>query len=393
MGKACLTLLLLGMACCLAFYAVCANRIAGNDLEFVKRHSALRLFPETWVVRGDLSYYMDLDAPKAVEWFRGAIRRQPLLIGAWFALAKAKVERGEESEAHRIIDLVSPLVSQVSRWKWQEFLLAYDIRDDKHFESCFNFVLARLPHRVEEACYLALRYWGGWNQALLHVEPDGRAAFLSRLMIAKETDAALALWKNSKRSSRPLDKGLRPYLSNFLLANNRMKEAEEVWKSYTGRPVFGIYDGGFERKPLNMAFGWRVLPHQDVILERTLEAPYKGGFCMHFRFLGVSDMDYHHFFQVVPVKGGRTYRLHFVRKCRNLVASQGVFVEVTGFRCSGLMAQSQEVKGSDTWSREELIFTAPLECEAVIVQVRRKKSPAGDDKISGDYWLDDVGLE
>lgn len=384
---------LLLLAGCLCWYGVLANRMAVKDVAFLRGHSSAKLFSEVWLLEGNLAYYGDMDASRAAQYYRESIRRQPLMTNAWIGLAKAEIMLGNEEGARSILKTLAPVISHVSTWKWDELLLGYDLRDERYFADSFNFILQRLPARVSEASYLAVSYWGGWEAVLPHLAPESRVVFLRELMKAKQVDAALALWKGMDEGAGGGDKALQLRFCQFLLDNGRVSDAKGVWKNWTGNDRLGVYDGSFEQEPVNQGFGWRFGKQDAVTIERTRELPFKGNYCLHVRFRGTQNITFNQVSQIVPVDPGREYRLRFAQKSRSLTTDQGVFVALSGYRCQGLSLQSRPVKGTIPWTREELQFRVPEACEAVLLQVRRKESLMFDNKISGDYWLDDVEVE
>lgn len=393
LGKAAASAFLLGMVGCLIWYCIFTNRIFAKDVEFIKSRGSAELFSESWLLRGNLAYYVDLDSSSAVEFYREAIVRQPLLIDAWLALAKAEMVRGENDVADKTISVLSPLISHVSTWKWQELLLAYDMRDEDYFAESLNFILSRLPHRAEESCYLAVDFWGSWNDVLPHVAPESSLAFLNQLKKAKEADVAMELWRKMEQGSEPPDKDETLRFCNFLLNNGKLVFAKEIWRRWKGDSIMGVYDGGFEYEPLNTAFGWRWKKQNDVIVERSLETPYSGNYCLQLHFIGGSNVAFNHVTQIVPVNPGGSYRVKFAQRSRHLTTDQGVFVAVTGHLCKGLQAQSSPIIGTNSWEEAQFEFQAPENCEAVALRVMRKESLKFDSKISGDYWIDSVDLE
>jgi hypothetical protein len=136
-----------------------------------------------------------------------------------------------------------------------------------------------------------------------------------------------------------------------------------------------------------------VARQNDVTVERSLEAPYEGSYCMHLRFNGSQNVSFNHAYQIVPVEGGRSYSLSFAQRSRNLTTDQGVAVEVAGHGCSGLKQRSDPMLGSSPWKKEELLFSVPAGCEAVVLRIVRKESLKFDSKISGDYSVDGMSLK
>ena len=49
--------------------------------------------------------------------------------------------------------------------------------------------------------------------------------------------------------------------------------------------------------------------------------------------------------------------------------------------------------GTHGWQKQEIEFTAPKDCHAVVVRLHRRPSHRFDSKIAGRLWLDDFRLE
>jgi hypothetical protein len=367
--------------------------MVAGDLEFAHRHPSARLFPETWLWQGNEAYYMRLDPEAAAQSYREALRRQPVMIDAWIALAKAELTAGRAGEAEHILDGLAPLIAHVSTWKWQELLLAYDLGHTQHFAASYNFILSRLPHRISEACYVALQFWGSWPMILPHVAAENRTVFLQQLMAAKEVDVALTLWKDMAADPEAPESEVQLGFCQFLLDNKRLPAAKDVWKGWRGDGIRTIHDGSFELKPLNRAFGWRMGRLPQVVMERTSQFPFEKNYCIHVHFNGKQNVLLNHLSQIVPVEPGRNYVLKFARRSRNITTDQGIFLEAVGYGCQGLRVQSEPVTGTSSWMVEEVEVPVPAGCEAVLIQLRRKESLMFDSMISGDYWLDAVELK
>jgi len=209
LGRTALSIVLLGVAFSLLGYGICSHRIDVMDLAFQKSCVLADFFPESWVLRGHAAYYEDLDSRRAGECFRKAISILPLQVDAWFDLARSEAERGNEREAREVLEVLSPLLSRVSTWKWQEFLLANDMHDEERFASCMNFIFNRLPHRLEEASYLSRQFYGDWSSVLPHLEKESYPVFLRQLMRANEVDVALSLWQTMEADSHAVDSKLK----------------------------------------------------------------------------------------------------------------------------------------------------------------------------------------
>ena len=386
-----MAVILLIMGVGLLFYAHGSRKVSQRDLSFARHGPGAEIFAESWLLKGNYSNWVNLDGEKAIEEFRKAVALQPLYMDAWLALARGQAAMGLREEARETYGKVSGALEKVSTWKWQELLLAYETRDSDRFAASFNFILARLPHRVREASFLAVQYWGDWGSVIPHVQPEGRNAFLTQLMRVREGDAVLELWETMESSPDAVNDDLRLRVSHFLLHNGRPRHAEKVWKTWGGYGGTPVHDGLFEEEFLNRAFGWRVgRQPSGVVAGRSSEMPHKGTHCLHVHFRGSDNVNYHHVFQIVPVEPGASYKVEYAQKSRGITTDQGVFLEAYGHQCRGLTERGTTLLGTSPWSREQFQMQVPPECEAVVLRVRRRESLRFDNKIAGDYWLDDV---
>jgi hypothetical protein len=204
--------------------------------------------------------------------------------------------------------------------------------------------------------------------------------------------------------ARTITPELEVRFCQFLIDTGRLSAAKAVWSEYRARQKAAggntgllaggfLCDGGFEERPLGSAFGWRFARNEDVVVERRVESPFSGTYSLRLQFTGSKNVAFSHVSQIVPVEPGRSYRLRFARKSRNLTTDQGVYLAVNGFKCEGPAVKTQPVSGTGPWEEEWLELAVPKACEAIMVQVRRNASLMFDSKISGDYWLDGIEME
>lgn len=388
-----LSLFLLMMAGCLLWHTVFSNRVAVKDWEFLKSHPSARIFPEVVYWWGNYRYYRSLDTDGAIKEYREAVAMQPLLMDAWLDLAKAELDRGQGEAARSIASTIAPAIDHVSYWKWKELLLAFDLHDEDYFASTYNFILNRLHHRIGSANEVALRFWGSWSGILDHISPESRGVFLNELMTAKAVDESVALWKIMRNAPEAYDRKLLLSFCNFAIWNDRVKTAKDVWNvCLGGGDRIGVYDSGFEEQNMNTAFGWRISKNSLVDAARTERERHSGRYSFHVHFHGTDNVLFNNLAQVVPVNPGSKLQLSFARKSKSITTDEGVFMKVTGVRCKMTPVESNPVVGNSPWEVETLDLSVPDGCDALLLQLTRKKSFKFDSKISGDYWLDDVEL-
>ncbi|MBW2248852.1 MAG: hypothetical protein JRF62_17075, partial [Deltaproteobacteria bacterium] len=78
---------------------------------------------------------------------------------------------------------------------------------------------------------------------------------------------------------------------------------------------------------------------------------------------------------------------------KNITTDQGPFVDIYGYDCKGVYFKGPMMLDTHPWQEQDMEFTVPQACQAVVVRVRRRKSHRFDNKISGILWLDDFKLE
>jgi hypothetical protein len=370
---------------------VCTYKISGQNPARLGDFSA-RFFPEAQILNGH-ARYLALDPAGAAEFYRKAILEGPSFIDAWIGLARAQIVNGQNEQARKTLDIIAPTLTSISTWKLDELLFAYCLHEEQYFDRCYNYILSYLPHRVPEASLTASQFWGGWQEVVLHVFYWNRPVLLSVLMDRREVDAAVALFKIMEKEGSHLEENDQLRFCDFLISNDRIKEAKAVWRLWRKKDTSLIDDGRFETAPLNRAFGWRFRNDPDVLVERATGSPCSGDSCLHIHFKGSGNVNCDLAYQIVPVKPETPYCLCFARKSSSLSTDRGVFLMVNGYRDEKFNIASQPVLGDSPWKEDKIEFSAPAGCEAIVLRVRRNESLMMDNKISGDYWLGSVEVQ
>ena len=388
-----ITLLFAPLIAGLLWYGVTAFRLAEGDEAFMLTSGSADFFSTPWVRRGDSALLAELSPEKAAADYREAISRQVVNLNAWFALADVELTVGNEESASRILGFLSPVLQSVTTWKWDEFILAYKLRDESVFSRCMNFILSRMGNRQWDAPYVAYQFWGdNWSAVISHVEAENASKVLYYLMSAGAVGPSMELWDRFEQRLAGQDASIPPRFSHFLIGRGSLPAAKRVWRFVKNDGAEGVYNGGFEQELLRKSFGWRAQKHDQIEIERSPMETHNGRYALHIKFPGTENVSFGHFYQIVPVTPGKSYSLVFARKTHKLTTDRGVYVRVRGFKCGDYMVRSEPLLGNNPWKEETLRFTVPDGCEAIVLSVQRDKSLKFDSKISGDYWLDDVRL-
>ncbi len=392
-GRFFFTIALLGAAGWLFVNAYASYQLRGRVPDFILKSPLASFFSAVWLFRGNYLYFEENDPSAAARCYRKAVSIEPSFIDPWIGLARADLASGKKEEARQILRMILPVTADVGTWKWDELQLDYGLGDNAAFSACFNYILVHLPDHVDQACRLAAEFWGGWGDASARVLPGGRTVFLNRLIGFRKPGAALILWKQMLQAGPVPDRKMKLRFCQFLLDCGRIGEAKKVWSEWEGNGCPELYNGGFEQAPLNTAFGWRIAPERDFLIERTSREAYRGKWCLHLRFSGKKNLVLNRTLRIIPVEPGRDYVLEFAQKARSLTTDQGVYLAVVGYGCKGLDARSKPVTGTIGWTGEKIDVPVPKGCEAVALQICRNESLKFDCDISGDYWLDAVKMD
>jgi hypothetical protein len=97
---------------------------------------------------------------------------------------------------------------------------------------------------------------------------------------------------------------------------------------------------------------------------------------------------------VVPVAGGRRYRLTALVRSAGLTSLAGPRLQVDRHgSCPELdTVGTPDFRGTTPWTPVSLEFTTPAPCAAVNVRLKRAPSTRLDRELRGRLWLDDVRL-
>lgn len=183
--------------------------------------------------------------------------------------------------------------------------------------------------------------------------------------------------------------------ADFLLKRGEIADADALWATVFGeQPVGRIFDGGFEKDPVNAGFGWMILPLDGarMTLNATAAAHGRRGLAIEFRG---GNLDFAHVGQVVRVAGARRYRLSALVDADRVTSVSGPRFRIEGYGvgCAGMQgADSRELKGTKAWSTVAVEFETPPSCEAVIVRIVRPPTDRLDRDLRGRLEIDDVTL-
>jgi hypothetical protein len=255
-----------------------------------------------------------------------------------------------------------------------------------------NFLI-RHRKKVQDVFQLLDTHLAGSTMLAVDVlDTANLIAFLEWLMRwGRVSDAEIA-W-NKIMSAGIQNEDIRSKYIHFLINKKRVPLAAEIRRSHND--IQGLTNPGFEDQITNRGFDWRYTANNKGkwSIRRTLSEASLGTCSLIIRFEGNENISFAHLYQIVPVEPLTPYRLTYGWRSKNITTDQGPFVDIYGYDCNGVSFKGPMMLGTHNWQEQDIEFTVPQPCHAVVVRLSRRKSHRFDNKIAGILWLDDFKLE
>lgn len=351
---------------------------------------SLAIYPQAMVAHGDRAW-QNLATVQASAFYRRAVKRDASYIDAWLKLAQTEAARGHFEAAQEILAFVAATTGHTSRWQASIALLAHELDMEQIFRQSVNFLVGRNLH-INDAFTLIDAHCDSARQSLVVLNETNHAAYLDWLMKWNRVDEARLVWRHLSGPKRPDESILLKYV-DFLVLNKVIDEAQAIWLTHTG--TIGVTNGDFVRKPGGNGFFWRAYPspeRQWHIFHVDREGR-NGTAGIKIHFSGKANTDFHHFYQIVPLRPEKRYQLIYGWRGQHLTTDQGPFFELTGYDCAEFYTRGAMQQGSFGWRDERVEFELPPDCNAVVLRLRRNQSTRFDNKFGGKLWLDDFRIE
>ena len=347
-------------------------------------------YPRAMLAHGDQAW-QNLATDQASAFYRQAVARDVLFMDAWLKLAKTEAARGHLDAARDMLSLVAAIAGHTSRWQASIALLAHELGMGDIFRQSINFLVDQNLH-INDTFLLLETHCGGTPKSLATLTAAHHTTYLKWLMGWNRVSDARLVWQHLSDLQAPDESILLKYI-DFLVLNKVIDEAQTLWEGHTGNS--GVTNGGFEYKPSGTGFDWRAYPSQErywkIRYAKREGLDNSGG--IEFIFSGKANVNFYHFYQIVPLTPGMDYRLTYGWRGKHLNTDQGPFVDLVGYDCDGFYVKGPMLLGSTGWRTEQIEFSLPQDCKAVNLRLRREESNRFDNKFEGKLWLDDFQLE
>ena len=344
----------------------------------------------TW--HGKERHLIEADTAGAERLFRQALAVNPVFIPAWLGLAELKNDTGDRKAADRLLNRADQLTAEVNRYRWDKVLVAHQMGRRDILERDLVWLAAEATGKTrDDALRLAFSLWPEPAELMRVMGADNLASLFSYAVRSRRTDEAAILWAGLGEAAAAQDRKQVADFVELLLREDRVESAGAVWRQVFG-PEPLLHDGSFADKPMQKAFGWRMGKVRGSSWRVAKGEGDEPALALRLQFNHLENIDFRHVSQIVPLTGGRAYRLKGQWKSLSLTTDQRPFVEVLGHKCKAEPARSEMIEPSQPWRTFSLDFTVPADCHAMMVRVRRTASLQIDNQLGGELWLADLGI-
>ena len=351
-----------------------------------------RHFPRALYALGYNAWFNN-DAADAARFFRQAVREKIFYMDAWLKLAQVEIVLGRPDQARSILKYSDALTRNVFRWKWDQILLANELGMEEIVFHNINF-LVKHGKKLQDAFQVLDTLMGGNAVRSVKVlDTENLTVFLEWLMRWGRVDDAEFVWDRIAETDLQ-NEDIRSKYVHFLVGKKQVIRAAEIYRA-GGGSVDGLTNPGFEDEISGRGFDWRYTANNKGkwTIRRTLFGASSGTHCLKIMFEGKENISFGHLYQVLPVDPMTDYRMTYTWRSRDLTTDQGPFVDIYGYDCSGFYSKGPMMLGTHNWREQEIEFTVPEDCRALVVRLHRRSSRRFDSKIGGTLWLDDFKLE
>ena len=342
---------------------------------------------------------------EAIRLYRHAVQLNPASTPYWMDLASAYEQSADQDLARDAFDTAKgncPISPQVA-WAYGNFLLRQG-ELSPGFAEIRRALLAnrRLTRVALSICWRVLpdvdRIW----DEVLPPEQGFYLTGLSYFVAEEELDPALSAWERFIGLGEVIELNRSFPLMEALFRQERIGDADRVWKQAlrsagAGEPPNNgdqvIWNGGFEREPVNGGFGWRRRPAGGAAIELDSTSPRSGLRSLRIDFDGTTNINFNHWLQYVPVMPRTRYRFRAFLRTREISTDNGIrFSVYDPGRARAVNLLTPNLTGTHPWTPQEAEFTTGPGTWLLVVVVRRLPSRKFNNKLSGTAWVDDVSL-
>ena len=351
--------------------------------------------------------YEDTDSAESIRHLRRATELSPYSRLYWSELASGCESVGDTQCADEATGRLLELCPMVPLYHWQA-AQTY-LRKNR-----LDLALAQFRRLLQlDPAYA----WASWDSLQTVKQPELifrkvladskdseiKVGYVDFLSTQEDYDAAYGIWRQVVTDARPFPFSSAEAYLDRLIDLGRIEEAIHVWQDLerlgiVQRPDVDekddlIFNGDFERPPLNAAFDWRSDQAAYLRADFSASGAYHGARCLRVDFTGPRNNEYEPVYQIVPVLPDHRYALAAYVRSEDITSGSGPCLRVRDTKQPSFQdATSETTVGTTNWHPVRLWFSARAETRSIRLSIWRPLGRAFPMDISGSFWLDAVSL-
>lgn len=339
------------------------------------------------------------DPERSAHLIGRAVQRYPMEAPQWLALARITAA-GPAADRQRMaafLELAVAIQPADRAVLWEAAQLAIQAGAGETAASLLRRWLHDHPEDTGQALFTAGRWIADPGRLVRELLPDDdrhRAQAMGHARQRRDLALAEALYRHAPPPAGLSDPVFRGLVA-LLLEHGDIDRAARLWAAidpyYDGQ---GVANGGFDRELASAGdLEWRHagLP-EGVVMARDTSQHHQPPASLRIGFDGSSNLILRNRAQIlIPVQAGQRYRLSGYWQGRALTTRSLPYLHLAAGPGTAVQLP---VPGRDfdwtPWTQELRVGD---QARLLTLSVRRDRSPAFDNRIAGELWLDSIRLE
>jgi tetratricopeptide repeat protein len=386
----------------------------GESTDLVDLRTALRLDPENPELHYKLGLVYsrspdELNPAEGLKHLRRATELNPNRSSYWAGLASVCESMGNAFCADQSFQRALTLSPMKPHLYWATANYYLWTGRTQRALARFRQLLTMSPEYALPTFDICLRILDDPRPVVQEVLPAGndpglKLAYANFLTTRGKADFASQVWNQTLASAPPFPFSLaEPYLEN-LIARGSYQEALSAWQDLKRLGIVAeaaikdrdnlVFNGGFERYPLNSGFDWRYREPLYASIDFPNFGAYEGDRCLSLNFTVGRNEEDELLYQIVPVVPSQEYVLIAYVRSENITSDSGPRLRALDLDCPNCLNLSSEtIVGTTPWHPINLRFTTGTETHFVRLSIWRPRSRSFPSEITGHFWMDSVSLK
>jgi Carbohydrate binding domain. len=314
----------------------------------------------------------------------------------WIDLANTREDLGDTAGALAALDQAVRWAPHYAHTHWQRGNLLLRMRRPAGSFAELRLATTANPAYTPNLIDLA---WGisggniGTTESVLEIKDDTVRLALIRYLARKGKGREVAD-QLAKLNQSPSTETQNEF-ARLLFAAKAYREAFDLWRAVNHNTELPI-NGSFE-EPIafnDAGFGWIIAADQKSHAAIDISEKFGGAKSLQINFDGAWPPGTPLLSQTVVVEPGKTYRLSFAVRTKDLVTGGLPVILVIDANNNELLGQPENLPTATTpWRTLNLNFTTTATSQAVIIRLLRNTCDSSPCPIFGTLWLDEFHVE